>query len=810
MLTGRPPFRGETATETERQVVADDPVPPVRLNPKVPRDLETICLKCLQKDPARRYFSAGALADDVRRFVEGRPIQARRSSWAVRSWRWIRRKPAEAALVTAAAAVALMALGGGLWLERQRAELRTEKARKEGRASQAVEAALEKAAALQREGRWSEARTAFQGAQGLVDAAAVEGLAERVRQARADVSMVVELEEIRLRFSDGRQSQATASLSPEKMYSEAFRNYGIPVMTLDRAEAAARVRDSAIRPTLLAFLHDWLHWVSDEKRARLRDVLDRADDDDWRRAFRDALVDRDADKLNALAHAPGASGQPPVIVSGLVGAMLGDKHKHQALVLLREAQERHPGDFWINYLLGKILSQERPQEAAGYFPAAVAIRPTSDQAYMMLGRALIDTGDADGALAAFHQSVALDPNYAVAKDLAWTLAPRGGLEEARTAWEKFLDRDPPDHDSWYGYAQLCLFLGNEDAYRRARKALLKRFGDTTSDWIVAERTSLACLLLPNASDELHRAIRLADLASGAAESSTGRGNVYLRFLKGLALVRDGRHKEAIPLLREAAEQLPNRAGPRLAQAMAEFHSALTTEARKSLAAAVRAYNWSDPPAASQRDYPTLWVNHVLRREAEALILANLPAFLQGNYQPQDNDERLALLGICQFRGLARASAGLFADAFAADPGLADLLNQECLGRALQGAEGPPDPTEAFKAACRYRAASCSALAGCGLGKDGYKLSEAERTHWRKQARAWLQADLVEWTKMLDSDSPVAQNVAKRMLTNWEADPDLAGLRELRALDELSPDERKDCLALWQAVASPLKRAREGK
>ena len=189
---------------------------------------------------------------------------------------------------------------------------------------------------------------------------------------------------------------------------------------------------------------------------------------------------------------------------------------------------------------------------------------------------------------------------------------------------------------------------------------------------------------------------------------------------------------------------------------------------------------------------------MLRREAEGLILPDLPAFLRGDHRPRDNDERLALVAACQSRGLHLAAARLYADAFAADPTLGDRLTAECRRRSTR--EEPFfDRIDVLTTESRYLAARCAALAACGLGADGQELSEAERTHWGGQARAWLNADLVAWARTLDGGRERDRDLVNRMLTHWQSTPELAGVREPSGLEKLRADERQKWFALWNEV-----------
>jgi tetratricopeptide (TPR) repeat protein len=164
-LTGRPPFKGESALETILLVVTDDPVPPRRLNPRTPLDLENICLKCLEKLPSKRYASAEALADDLGRFLEGRPVQARAAGVLEQAVKWVRRRPVVAALLALVALLTVVGAASFGWAYHQALGQRDRAIKAEGERQVELSRVLAGSARLAaRRGDWEGALRDYQAA----------------------------------------------------------------------------------------------------------------------------------------------------------------------------------------------------------------------------------------------------------------------------------------------------------------------------------------------------------------------------------------------------------------------------------------------------------------------------------------------------------------------------------------------------------------------------------------------------------------------------------------------------------------------
>ena len=171
------------------------------------------------------------------------------------------------------------------------------------------------------------------------------------------------------------------------------------------------------------------------------------------------------------------------------------------------------------------------------------------------------------------------------------------------------------HEDWYGFAEFCLFLGQEGEYRRAARALAEAFGATT-DPRQAEQVGRACLLAAGPADEVERASQLIDRT--LADEKKHPSPVYLPyylFAKGLAEYRLGRAEAATTVMQGPAGRVLGPA-PRLVLAMARHRQGSEDEARRVLAEAVRSYDWN----LARADNREAWVYHILRREAERLIL----------------------------------------------------------------------------------------------------------------------------------------------------------------------------------------------
>jgi serine/threonine protein kinase len=312
----KPSTRLSEAKDTLPSISAQRQTEPAKLTKLVRGELDWIVMKALEKDRSRRYETANGFARDIERYLADEPVQACPPSAGYRLGKFVRRR--KAGLAVAGLVLVLLVLIGGVvgWLAADRAARHREA---EGKVLEALEAAEPRL----KDGNPGDLALllAAQRIEAHLGSGAVgPEVRRRAEQLLRDVRMLAELDEIRLPqvgIKNGAMFDASAM---EARYAALFPGYDIDVLALDPAEAAARIRASAIHEALLAGLDGWMQIKGhDRDRAHLRQVADAADDNAWRRAFREAALGADVSKLKALMGQPEALAQPPAVLGWLGG-----------------------------------------------------------------------------------------------------------------------------------------------------------------------------------------------------------------------------------------------------------------------------------------------------------------------------------------------------------------------------------------------------------------------------------------------------------------------------------------------------------
>jgi serine/threonine protein kinase/Flp pilus assembly protein TadD len=431
LLVLRPAYDESDRARLVRQVAEEDPPRLTKLDPTIPRDLATVVHKAMAREPAQRYGTAGALAADLTRFLEDRPIVARRPSLVDRAAKWSRRYRAAVAAGALGFVLALAILAGSIgWIVRDRAA-RSELTERE------ASRALDEANMFQARAKWPEALEVVKRAEGFLVVGGSEPLHERVRELRKDLEMVQRLEQIRLRLPVDEVEVSSDWKRQDVLYARAFREYGIDVEALEPAEAARRVRAASIRLELTAALDHWAYLresppAADTSWKRLIAVAREADPDAWRNQVRDALERGDDERLTHLAASAPISGVHPQTLCLFYRALDvgGDWRTLQSL--LRRAQREHPDEFWINFDLAWFLDfSQQHDEAIRFYTAALAVRPGQALTACLLGRALCRRRELDEAIALYRQTIERHPEYVTAyRLLGEALEAQGKRDEA--------------------------------------------------------------------------------------------------------------------------------------------------------------------------------------------------------------------------------------------------------------------------------------------------------------------------------------------------------------------------------------------
>jgi tetratricopeptide (TPR) repeat protein len=599
-----------------------------------------------------------------------------------------------------------------------------------------------------------------------------------------------------------------------------FRDAFLARDTAKQLELAGRKQAAEQPPSFVAFLGDSVA-LPVERRRELLTVAVRQRPDDLGLLMTMGMTYPEREKTNteerlrwfqaAVAAAPR---------NGVAHLVLGVALTHvgrpdDAIACFEKAIELDPKFANAHGALGDILrSRGQVDEAIAHCRTAVELAPKEPEAHTYLGVALKQKGKLDEAIASFEKAIDLDPKHANARrELATIYCNNGNgyrssgkWDEAMASYKKAIAADPEHADTYGALGKAQQDKGqNDEAIASYKKAIACFEKDSNPGPNFANvHTDLGVLLarkgqLGAAMANFRKAVKVgpknarAHQNLGTALLVTGQmdeamacfretikldsGNIGAHTALGGILLHNSQLDESIASSRRAIELYPKNA-----EALCNLGRALSSQGRfaDGLDALRRGHELGTKQPGWR--YPSAeWLREV---ERMAELEARLPAFLKGEHKPRDTAERLDLAGVCTAKRLHHTAARLYAQAFAADPKLAEDLR---FGH-------------------RYNAACAAALAAAGKGKDAARPDDKERTRLRKQAIDWLRADLTAWEKRLQSGNRGDRAMVQAVMNHWQKDADAACIRDRAALEKLPADEQKAFTQLWADVAALQKKA----